>query len=53
VLENYLAVQQGLDLSKADLALLARNSIEASFLSATEQRRWLAVIDQVAVQAAV
>jgi len=49
VLENYLAVQQALDLSKADMALLARNSIEASFLSASEQRRWLAVIDQAAV----
>jgi adenine deaminase len=49
VLENYLAVQQALDLSKADVALLARNSIEASFLSAPEQRRWLAVIDQAAV----
>jgi hypothetical protein len=34
LLENYLAVQQALDLSKADLALLARNSIEASFLAA-------------------
>jgi adenosine deaminase len=49
VLENYLAVQQALDLSKADMALLARNSIEASFLSAPEQRRWLAVIDQAPV----
>ena len=49
VLENYLAVQQALDLSKADMALLARNSIEASFLSASEQRRWLAVIDQAPV----
>jgi adenosine deaminase len=49
VLENYLAVQQALDLSKADVARLARNSIEASFLSAPEQRRWLAVIDRAAV----
>jgi adenine deaminase len=49
VLENYLAVQQGLDLTKADMALLARNSIEASFLSAPEQRRWLAAIDRAAV----
>jgi adenosine deaminase len=48
VLENYLAVQRGLDLSKADLALLARNSIEASFLPPAEQRRWIAAIDQVA-----
>jgi len=48
VLENYLAVQRGLDLSQADLALLARNSIEASFLSPAEQRHWMAAIDQVA-----
>jgi adenosine deaminase len=48
VLENYLAVQRGLDLSKSDLALLARNSIEASFLPPAEQRRWMAAIDQVA-----
>jgi adenosine deaminase len=45
LLENYLAVQQALDLSKADLALLARNSIEASFLAPSEQRRWFAAID--------
>jgi adenosine deaminase len=49
VLENYLAVQQALGLSKADMALLARNSIEASFLSAPEQRRWLSLIDQAEV----
>jgi len=41
-------VQRGLDLSKADLALLARNSIEASFLPPEEQRRWMAEIDRVA-----
>jgi adenine deaminase len=49
VLENYLAVQQALGLSKADMALLARNSIEASFLSAPEQRRWRSLIDQAEV----
>jgi adenosine deaminase len=48
LLENYLAVQRGLDLSRADLVLLARNSIEASFLPPAEQRRWLSAIDQVA-----
>jgi adenosine deaminase len=48
VLENYLAVQRGLDLSRADLVLLARNSIEASFLPPAEQRRWLSAIDQAA-----
>jgi adenine deaminase len=53
VLENYLAVQQALDLSKDDLASLARNSIEASFLPQAEQRRWMAAIDQVAGTASV
>ncbi len=48
LLENYLAVQQALDMSKADMTLLARNSIEASFLTPPEQRRWSAAIDQVA-----
>ncbi|MFI4867399.1 MAG: adenosine deaminase [Steroidobacterales bacterium] len=48
VLENYLAVQRGLDLSRADLVLLARNSIEASFLPPAEQRRWLSAIDAAA-----
>jgi adenosine deaminase len=48
LLENYLAVQQALALSRADLALLARNSIESSFLPEPAQRRWLAAIDQVA-----
>jgi adenine deaminase len=48
VLENYLAVQQALDLSKADVALLARNSIEASFLSAAAKQHWLTAIDRVA-----
>jgi adenosine deaminase len=48
LLENYLAVQRGLDLSQADLVLLARNSIEASFLAPGEQRRWMDAIDRVA-----
>ena len=53
LLENYLAVQQALDMSKADMALLARNSIEASFLGQSEQRRWFAAIDEVADAAQV
>jgi adenosine deaminase len=47
LLENYLAVQQALGLSKADIASLARNSIEASFLPQSEQQRWLSAIDVV------
>jgi len=45
VLENYLAVQQGLDLCGADLAQLARNSFEASFLAPEDKRRWMAAVD--------
>lgn len=48
VLENYLAVRRGLNLSKADVAQLARNSIEASFLDAAAKHRWLAQIDALA-----
>ncbi len=45
---NYLAVARGLGLSKADLAQLARNSIDASFLSVADKRRWNENIDIVA-----
>jgi len=45
LLENYLAVQQALGLTHAQLATLARNSIEASFLDAVAKRRWIAAID--------
>jgi adenine deaminase len=44
VLENYLAVQRGLGLSYADLALLAHNSFEASFLGPDDKRRWMAAV---------
>ena len=45
---NYLAVARGLNLSKADLVQLARNSIDASFLSAADKLRWNARIDAIA-----
>jgi adenosine deaminase len=48
VLENYLAVQRGLGLSHGDLTVLARNSIEASFLGDAAKQRWLAAIDDYA-----
>jgi adenine deaminase len=48
VLENYLAVQRGLDLSRGQLTLLARNSIEASFLADAAKRRWLDTIEAYA-----
>ena len=52
VLENYLAVQRGLGLSQDDLTVLARNSIEASFLTDSAKQRWFAVIDDYARGAA-
>ncbi|MDB6086228.1 MAG: adenosine deaminase [Gammaproteobacteria bacterium] len=45
VLENYLAVQRGLGLTRNELTLLARNSIEASFLADSAKQRWYAAID--------
>jgi len=45
ILENYLAVQQALALTHSQLAALARNSIEGSFLDVESQRRWTAAID--------
>lgn len=48
VLDNYLAAQRGLGLSKSDIVRLARNSITASFLDAAAKDRWLAKIDALA-----
>ncbi|MDE2449246.1 MAG: adenosine deaminase [Gammaproteobacteria bacterium] len=45
VLENYLAVAHALALTRAQLATLARNSIEGAFLDDAAKRRWIAVID--------
>jgi len=52
VAENYLAVQRGLGLSRNQLAVLARNSIEASFLADPAKHRWIAAIDSYAEGAA-
>jgi len=41
VADNYLAVQEALALSRADIARLASNSIEASFLPQPAKRAWL------------
>jgi len=46
VLENYLAAQDALNLSKHDLATLARNSFEAAFLPEAAKRHWLRAIDE-------
>lgn len=45
VLENYLAVQRALALTRAQLATLAQNSIAGSFLDGAAKRRWTAAID--------
>jgi adenine deaminase len=52
LIENYLAVERGLGLSRADLKTLARNSFEGSFLEPGEKRRWIAAIDAYAAYAA-
>ena len=44
VLENYLASQQALGLTREDLTQLARNSIEAAFLPPAEKEAWQAEI---------
>jgi adenosine deaminase len=45
LLENYLAVQQGLQLSHSQLRELARNSFEASLLPPEVRQRWMAAVD--------
>ncbi len=51
LLQNYVAVQQALGLSHADLAQLARNSITASLLPAERKAELIAEIDLVAAGA--
>jgi len=48
ILENYLALERGLGLSRADLITLARNSFEASFLDPAAKQHWSAAIDEYA-----
>jgi adenosine deaminase len=48
LLENYLGVQAALALSRAEITLLARNSIEASFLAPADQARWFEAIEAYA-----
>jgi adenosine deaminase len=51
VLENYVASAQALHLSHNELATLAANSIEASFLPQAVQRKWLERLAHAATQA--
>ena len=48
LLENFLGIVRALDLSLQDLATLAANSVEASFLPPAQKRRWLEVIHKKA-----
>jgi adenosine deaminase len=48
VLDNYVAIAEALNLSREDLAALARNSIEATFLSVDEKDALLADLEAVA-----
>jgi adenosine deaminase len=52
LLDNYLATTEALQLSRAQLVQLARNSITASFLPDTDKQRWLQAIDAQAVDSA-
>ena len=45
IADNFVAVQQALDLSREDITRLARNSIAASFLPETRKLSWLAEIE--------
>jgi len=44
--ENYLAVHRELGMSAQELAQLARNSFEASFLAPTHKQHWFTAIDE-------
>jgi adenine deaminase len=48
LLENFLAIEGGLGLTRAELTALARNSFEASFLESSAKRHWLAAVDAYA-----
>jgi len=48
VADNYRAIQGGLGLTDADMAHLARNSIEASFLGEAAKRDLIAELDEMA-----
>ena len=50
LLDNFRAVTDALQLSRSQLAMLARNSIEASFLDPASKQHWLARIDALAAR---
>jgi adenosine deaminase len=52
IVENFLALQRGLGLSRLELAALARNSIEVSFLEEARKRHWYGVLEAYMASAA-
>ncbi len=48
IAENFRAVAEALELSRADLATLARHSLEASFVTDAERAPWLAQLAALA-----
>jgi adenosine deaminase len=44
--DNYVATAEALDLTKADLAIIARNSLEASFAADTLKSQWVEQLDR-------
>jgi adenine deaminase len=53
IADNFVAVQQALDLSREDITRLAGNSIAASFLPEARKLSWLAEIETFAASRAV
>ncbi|MCU4582570.1 adenosine deaminase [Acinetobacter gyllenbergii] len=45
--DNFVAIQQALDLSNDELKQLAINSFEASFISDEEKQKWIAEVKQI------
>jgi adenosine deaminase len=52
LLENFVATQQALDLSRDDIVHIARNSFAASFLPEEQKQTWLLRIDEYAASCA-
>lgn len=50
LLENFLGIQRALGLSHQDVATLAANSIEASFLTVAQKQHWAEAIDRRAAR---
>jgi adenosine deaminase len=45
--DNFVAIQQALDLSNDELKQLAINSFEASFISDDEKQKWIAEVKKI------